>query len=106
MKYAIVLKTAVNSIKPSSVRRLTSTGIRSKQAKKSTWNTCSWCGTAKMTSVGTPLVEGARVHATVIGQVKGPKLVVFSYKPKERIRVKTGHRQHYTRLHIDAIEMK
>lgn len=58
------------------------------------------------TSVGTPLVEGVSVHATVIGQVKGPKVVVFRYKAKERIRTKTGHRQKYTRLRIDAIEMK
>ena len=56
--------------------------------------------------VGTPLVEGASVRATVVGQVKGPKLIVFRYKAKERIRTKTGHRQKYTRLRIDAIEMK
>jgi large subunit ribosomal protein L21 len=58
------------------------------------------------TSVGTPLVEGAVVRATVVGQVKGPKLIVFQYTPKERIRTKAGHRQKYTRLRIDAIEMK
>jgi len=56
-------------------------------------------------SVGTPLVEGAKVQATVVGQVKGPKIIVFKYKPKKRYRVKTGHRQKYTRLQIDAIEI-
>ncbi len=55
------------------------------------------------TTVGTPVIPGARIQATVVGEVKGPKLVVFRYKPKKRIRVKTGHRQHYTRLRIDAI---
>ena len=54
-------------------------------------------------TVGTPVIEGAVVQATVVGQVKGPKVVVFRYKPKKRIRVKTGHRQKYTRLKIDAI---
>ena len=58
------------------------------------------------TSVGTPLVEGASVKATVVGMVKGPKVIVFKYMAKERIRTKTGHRQKYTRLHIDAIETK
>lgn len=53
--------------------------------------------------VGTPLVPGANVQATVVDQVKGPKIVVFKYKPKKRIRVKTGHRQKYTRLKIDTI---
>jgi len=53
--------------------------------------------------VGMPLVAGAKVVATVVAQVKGPKIVVFKYKPKKRYRVKTGHRQKYTRLQINAI---
>jgi len=54
-------------------------------------------------SIGNPLVEGAVVQATVVAQVKGPKIVVFKYKPKQRYRVKSGHRQKYTRLQIDSI---
>jgi large subunit ribosomal protein L21 len=54
-------------------------------------------------SVGSPLVPGMKVQASVVSQVKGPKIVVFKYKPKKRYRVKTGHRQRYTRLRIDAI---
>ena len=57
------------------------------------------------TEIGTPVIAGAKIQATVVAQVKGPKIVVFRYKPKKRIRVKTGHRQQYTRLRIDAIEM-
>jgi large subunit ribosomal protein L21 len=53
--------------------------------------------------VGTPFIQGAKIQATVVAQVKGPKVVVFRYKAKERIRSKTGHRQKYTRVRIDAI---
>ncbi len=53
--------------------------------------------------VGTPFIQGAKVEATVLAQVKGPKIIVFRYKAKERIRSKTGHRQQYTRVRIDAI---
>jgi large subunit ribosomal protein L21 len=53
--------------------------------------------------VGTPFVQGAKIQATVLAQVKGPKIIVFRYKAKERIRSKTGHRQKYTRVRIDAI---
>jgi large subunit ribosomal protein L21 len=53
--------------------------------------------------VGTPFIQGAKVEATVVAQVKGPKVVVFRYKAKERIRAKTGHRQKYTRVRVDAI---
>jgi large subunit ribosomal protein L21 len=55
--------------------------------------------------VGAPLVDGALVRATVLGDVKGPKLTIFKYRPKNRYRVKTGHRQRYTRVKIDAIEL-
>jgi large subunit ribosomal protein L21 len=57
-------------------------------------------------SVGTPLVDGVMIQATVVSQVQGPKLVVFRYKPKKRIRVKTGHRQKYTRLQIESINQQ
>jgi large subunit ribosomal protein L21 len=54
-------------------------------------------------TVGRPLVEGAKVRATVVDQVTGEKVIVFKYKPKIRYRRKTGHRQKYTRLRIDEI---
>ena len=53
--------------------------------------------------VGTPFIKGAKIQATVLAQVKGPKIVVFRYKAKERIRTKTGHRQQYTKVRIDTI---
>jgi len=53
--------------------------------------------------IGTPYVQGAVVQAHVTAQVKGPKVVIFKYKPKKRYRVKTGHRQKYTRIEIDSI---
>jgi large subunit ribosomal protein L21 len=56
--------------------------------------------------VGTPFIQGAKIEATVVAQVKGPKVVVFRYKAKERIRSKTGHRQQYTRVRIDAINVE
>lgn len=57
-------------------------------------------------TVGKPLVEGVVVQAHVIDQVKGPKIIVFRYRPKKRYRVKTGHRQKYTRLFIDSITVE
>ena len=53
--------------------------------------------------VGSPLVEGAKVLAKVLGDVKGDKIVVFKYKNKKRYRRRTGHRQQYTRIAITQI---
>jgi large subunit ribosomal protein L21 len=61
-------------------------------------------GGADGTKVGTPLVPGASVTARVEDQFRGPKIVVFKYKPKKRYRRRTGHRQALTRVAITAIE--
>lgn len=53
--------------------------------------------------VGTPIVSGILVKATVLAHVKGPKVITFKYRPKKRIRVKSGHRHQYTRLLVDFI---
>jgi large subunit ribosomal protein L21 len=57
-------------------------------------------------SVGTPVVKGAMVNATVMTHFKGEKLDVFHYRPKKRIRTKTGHRQQYTRLLVNSIVLE
>ena len=54
--------------------------------------------------VGKPLVEGASVKGEVLGEAKGPKLVVFRFKKRKDSRTKTGHRQRYTRVRITSIE--
>ena len=53
--------------------------------------------------VGMPTVSGILVKATVLAHVKGPKVITFKYRPKKRIRVKSGHRHQYTRLMVDFI---
>lgn len=56
------------------------------------------------TKIGQPLVEGAKVKATVVSQFRGPKIIIFHYKPKKRYRKRGGHRQYYTRLKIESID--
>ena len=51
--------------------------------------------------VGTPIIEGAKVIATVQSHGRGKKIIV--YKHKKNYHKKQGHRQNFTRLHIDKI---
>ena len=53
--------------------------------------------------VGSPIIENAKVSATVEDQNKEKKIVVFKYKPKKKYRKKHGHRQPYTLVKIDSI---
>jgi large subunit ribosomal protein L21 len=48
-------------------------------------------------------LDRATVKATVLDQVKGPKLTVFKYKNKTGYRRKNGHRQALTRIRVDEI---
>jgi large subunit ribosomal protein L21 len=45
----------------------------------------------------------AKVAARVVGEVKGPKVKGFTYKPKTRGRRAWGHRQRYTTIEITGI---
>ena len=60
-------------------------------------------GTEGGITVGTPLVDGAKVEGKVVKQVKGQKIVVFKYKSKKNYRKKQGHRQKYTKVEITSI---
>jgi len=54
-------------------------------------------------SLGTPIVPGARVVATITEHFRGPKIRIFKMKAKKRYRRRMGHRQSLTRLKIDSI---
>lgn len=53
--------------------------------------------------VGSPLVEGAKVSATVLSHSKGRKIRIFKYKAKKNYRRRAGSRAHQTLLRIDSI---
>ena len=56
------------------------------------------------TTVGTPTLKSASVSATVLGQQKGDKVVVFKKKRRKGYKVKNGHRQLFTKIKIDSIK--
>ena len=56
-------------------------------------------------TVGTPTVDGASVSASVVEHVKGDKVIVSKKKRRKRYRVKRGHRQQYTQIHIDSLDV-
>ena len=54
---------------------------------------------------GKPVIEGALVTASLVGESKGPKIRVFKHKKRNTQRKTIGHRQHYTRVRIDEIQL-
>ncbi len=69
-----------------------------------TFETVLAVGEGEDLQVGTPVIDGATVKATVTEQGRLRKVVVFKKKRRKKYRKKRGHRQHFTRVRIDSIE--
>ena len=54
-------------------------------------------------SFGNPFVTGASVSASVLGEGKAKKVIIYKYKPKKGFHKKKGHRQPFTELKIEKI---
>ena len=54
-------------------------------------------------SMGTPLVEGATVSATVLGQGRHDKIRIFKMRRRKHYQKHQGHRQNYTEIQITGI---
>ena len=57
-------------------------------------------------NVGTPLVEGAKVTATVLKHLKGDKVIVFKKKRRKGYQKKNGHRQFLSHIQINDVLIK
>ena len=55
--------------------------------------------------VGTPVVAGASVSASVVKNGRGKKIYVMKYKPNKGEKKKIGHRQPYTKVQIEKINL-
>ncbi len=53
--------------------------------------------------VGSPLVEGAVVKATIVANGRHDKVRIFKFRRRKHSMKSGGHRQNYTELKIDAI---
>ncbi|MCL5405316.1 MAG: 50S ribosomal protein L21 [Deltaproteobacteria bacterium] len=53
--------------------------------------------------IGRPLVEGVAVTATIVGQGRMPKIVIFKHKRRKDYRKKQGHRQDFTAVRVENI---
>ncbi len=54
--------------------------------------------------IGAPLVDGAKVAATVLGNGRGKKVTIIKFRRrKNRSKTKQGHRQNYTEVEIGKI---
>jgi len=70
---------------------------------KITFSEVLFVGDDKDAKVGTPLVSGAKVEATIVQQGRHKKVWGIKHKAKKRYKVKFGHRQTFTEVEITKI---
>ncbi|BDF69213.1 50S ribosomal protein L21 [Oscillospiraceae bacterium] len=56
-------------------------------------------------TIGTPVVSGAKVDASIVKNGKGKKIMIFKYNPKKGYRKRQGHRQPYTKVTVGKISV-
>jgi large subunit ribosomal protein L21 len=59
----------------------------------------------KVVRAGTPLLAGAKVTAEVVRHGKDKKIIVFKMKRRKNYAKKQGHRQGFTEIKIDGVEL-
>lgn len=100
--YAVV-ETGGKQYRVSVGDRITVERLREDTGSEITLDRVLMLGGDGSTRIGTPIVDGAAVSATIDEHKRGDKIVVFKYKAKKRYRRKQGHRQELTRLTITGI---
>ena len=56
------------------------------------------------TKIGQPIVAGARVIATVMGEHKAPKVEIRKFSRRKGYSLHKGHRQKYLKVKVETIE--
>lgn len=53
--------------------------------------------------IGQPVVAGAKVQATILGEIKGDKLITEKFSRRKGYHLRKGHRQQYLQVRVDKI---
>lgn len=97
-----VIKTGGKQYRVTEGQKLCVEKLTGNPGDKVTFNEVLMLGGDKLT-IGQPMVKGARVEAEILGQDRGPKIVIFKFRRRKNYRRKQGHRQPYTQLKITGI---
>jgi len=99
-----VIKTGGKQYKVAPGKKIKVEKLDAQEGDSITFDEVLLIGDDKIVDIGSPVIEGAKVHGKVIKQGRGEKLVIFKFKPKKRYKVKKGHRQSFTEVEITDIK--
>lgn len=99
-----VIKTGGKQYKVQKDDKLLVEKLEGKEGDKVTLDEVLMIADGKKSTLGEPLIEGAKVEAKVVTQTRGPKITVFKKKRRQNYRRKKGHRQDLTMIQITNIK--
>ncbi len=99
-----VIKTGGKQYKVQKDDKLLVEKLEGNEGDKVTLDEVLMIADGKKSTVGEPLVKGAKVEAKVVAQTRGPKITVFKKKRRQNYRRKKGHRQDLTMIQITNIK--
>jgi large subunit ribosomal protein L21 len=79
--------------------------VKTEAGEKLTLDKVLVVGDGDNTKIGTPYVDGVSVTAEVMGEVMGDKVQVFKMKRRTTYRRKTGHRERFTEVRVEKIDV-
>lgn len=101
-----VLETGGKQIKAEAGRYIDVEKLPKNEGEKISFSNVLMLVSGKDSKFGNPYVKGVTVNGHVLKNAKADKVIVYKMRPKKRTRIKRGHRQLYTRIFIDSIELE
>ena len=102
--YAI-FRTAGKQFRAEPGRTLRLPSLKAEPGSKLTFDQVLLGSNGSVVKAGTPLVAGASVTAEVLRHGRDKKIIVFKFKRRKNYARKQGHRQGFTEVKIDSVEL-
>ena len=102
--YAI-FRTAGKQFRAEPGRKLQIPTLEAEPGAKLTFDEVLLGSDGKQVRAGTPVLKGAKVMAEVVRHGKEKKIIVFKFKRRKNYARKQGHRQGFTEIRIDSVEL-
>jgi large subunit ribosomal protein L21 len=99
-----VIKTGGQQFRVAKGDKLSIQKLEAEAGKTITLDEVMMVNDGKTAKIGTPMVAGAKVTATIVEQYRDEKVVIFKKKRRQNYRRTKGHRQHLTLIEITDIK--
>lgn len=100
-----ILETGGKQVKAEAGRFIDIEKLQKNKGEKVSLSNILMLVSGKDSKIGNPFIKGAVVNGQVIDQARDDKIIVYKMRPKKGTRKKQGHRQYYSRVLIESIEL-